>query len=177
MARGLVLPFTVLASYLFLGTRSSPKIHISIAMVCIGFVVGVSSERLTVSYLGVGLGVFSSMTTSMHAIIMKQSLNKVSGTIDLTYYTNLLSAFAILPLILVVGETSIIIEMATGTNGLRTFLVGTFVTGIFGFLICVAGVLSIKVTSPVTHMISSAVRGVFQVSVQLEVLGSQPQSY
>ena len=32
----------------------------------------------------------------------------------------------------------------------------------FGFLICIAGFLSIKVTSPVTHMISSAVRGVFQ---------------
>ena len=34
--------------------------------------------------------------------------------------------------------------------------------GVVGFLICVAGLLSIKVTSPVTHMFSSAVRSVLQ---------------
>lgn len=28
-------------------------------------------------------------------------------------------------------------------------------TGVFGFLLCIAGLLSIKVTSPVTHMVSS----------------------
>ncbi|KAG0149979.1 hypothetical protein CROQUDRAFT_668870 [Cronartium quercuum f. sp. fusiforme G11] len=173
VARGLILPFTVLASYLFLGTRSSLKIHISIAIVCIGFVLGVSSERLTVSHLGVALGVFSSLTTSIHAIIMKQALSKVSGTIDMTYYTNLLSAFVILPLIIIMGETGTVLELVKtdGAGGLRTFLVGTVVTGIFGFLICVAGVLSIKVTSPVTHMISSAVRGVFQTALSALIFG------
>jgi GDP-fucose transporter C1 len=34
--------------------------------------------------------------------------------------------------------------------------------GCFGFLIGVAGLLSVKVTSPVTHMTSSAARGVLQ---------------
>lgn len=31
-----------------------------------------------------------------------------------------------------------------------------------GFLICIAGFLSIKITSPITHMVSAAVRGVLQ---------------
>lgn len=59
----------------------------------------------------------------------------------------------------------------------QTFVVGTAVTvslsehylrrlkvrqGVVGFLICIAGFISIKITSPVSHMISSAVRGIFQ---------------
>ena len=32
--------------------------------------------------------------------------------------------------------------------------------GVIGFLMSIASLLSIKVTSPITHMVSSAVRGV-----------------
>lgn len=45
-----------------------------------------------------------------------------------------------------------------GILGLNTFIW----QGLFGFLICVATLFSIKVTSPITHMVSSAVRGVIQ---------------
>jgi hypothetical protein len=38
---------------------------------------------------------------------------------------------------------------------MRVFIWGSLVTGFFGFLLCIAGLLSIKVTSPVTHMFSS----------------------
>ena len=34
------------------------------------------------------------------------------------------------------------------------------IQGVLGFLMSIASLLSIKVTSPITHMISSAVRGV-----------------
>lgn len=37
----------------------------------------------------------------------------------------------------------------------NVFMWGCVVTGVFGFLLCVAGLLSIKVTSPITHMFSS----------------------
>ena len=43
--------------------------------------------------------------------------------------------------------------------------------GVFGFLINVAGFLQIKVTSPVTHMISSALRGVLQTLVAVVCFG------
>lgn len=46
---------------------------------------------------------------------------------------------------------------------LRAFnqlLVGIAVTGVFGFLVSVAGFLQISHTSPTTHMVSGAVRGV-----------------
>lgn len=39
--------------------------------------------------------------------------------------------------------------------------------GFFGFLIGIAGLLSVKVTSPVSHMVSSAARGVLQTVVSV----------
>lgn len=39
--------------------------------------------------------------------------------------------------------------------------------GFFGFLIGIAGLLSVKVTSPVSHMVSSAARGVLQTIVSV----------
>lgn len=41
----------------------------------------------------------------------------------------------------------------------------------FGFLIGIAGFLSIKVTSPVSHMISAAVRGVLQTFLGIWIFG------
>jgi len=174
VARGLILPFTVFASRIFLGTRSSHRINISVGIVCIGFMLGVNSERMTVSHLGVFLGVLSSVTTSIHAIIVKSTLEKVPSTIALTYYGNGLSALIVLPLILLVGETPTIVTLFSGGyDRFRTFFLGTLVTGLFGFFICIAGLLSIKVTSPVTHMISSAVRGVIQTALGAMLFGDK----
>lgn len=39
--------------------------------------------------------------------------------------------------------------------------------GFFGFLIGIAGLLSVKVTSPVSHMVSSAARGVLQTVISV----------
>jgi GDP-fucose transporter C1 len=60
-------------------------------------------------------------------------------------------------------------------RGLLTFT--QFSQGFVGFLINIAGFLQIKVTSPVTHMVSSAVRGVLQTFVAMaifdEIVSSQ----
>lgn len=97
----------------------------------------------------------------------------------LAWYSNFLSALVVLPIVFIAGEgpavQKLLFEDAAGWS---TFLWGTLLTvstmfnlhandnrnqikqGLFGFLICIAGFLSIKVTSPITHMVSSAVRGV-----------------
>jgi len=133
--------------------------------VCRAFFVGVSSEKqLSVSLLGVFYGVFSSITTALHAIVIKKSLAVVKeNTMDLVYYNNLLSSVCFIPLILFFGEELQIYQMFSDSPGsFRTFLIGIVVTGFFGFLINIAGFLQIKVTSPISHMISSAFRGVIQ---------------
>lgn len=184
VARGLVLPFTVFFSYMLLGSKSSMPTLIAVFIVCFGFFLGVSAEHLTVHALGVAMGVASSLTTSVHAIVVKRSLSVVPSSLDLAYYSNLFSALAVLPVVAIAGEVPVILEMINGSEKvigdsissatasaavaaatataknsgqLHTFITGVIVTGFFGFLICVAGFLSIKVTSPVTHMISSGV--------------------
>ncbi|EFP91588.1 uncharacterized protein PGTG_17642 [Puccinia graminis f. sp. tritici CRL 75-36-700-3] len=172
IARGLVLPFTVLASYLFLDSRPSPNILSTVLIVCVGFLWGVQSDHLHTSRIGVALGVLSSITTSVHAIVVKRSLSVTSSAIELSYYNNLVSAIFLLPLIPLTSEiVTFRALLSTGGQDLHTFLMGALVTGFFGFLISLAGFLSIKITSPVTHMVSSAVRGVLQTILGTVLFG------
>ncbi|CAG8671721.1 3930_t:CDS:2, partial [Acaulospora morrowiae] len=157
----------VFFSYIFLKQRSSAMVLLACSVVCTGFFIGVSSEHLTISMVGITFGVLSSISTALHAIIIKKSLDIVQGnTMELVYYNNLLSVIAFTPLIFLFGEqteiTKLISESDQNNSLLRTFVIGIFVTGFFGFLINIAGFFQIKVTSPVTHMISSAFRGVLQ---------------
>jgi len=71
--------------------------------------------------------------------------------------------------ILVDGEASLFFsflqamrESQSQREEMKVFFWGSLVTGFFGFLISVAAILSVKVTSPVTHMFSSAARTVLQ---------------
>ncbi|OZJ04403.1 hypothetical protein BZG36_02396 [Bifiguratus adelaidae] len=191
IARALVLPITVTLSWLLLKKPSSWRVLLSCGIVCLGFFVGVNGEAYnkigSTSALGVFYGVFSSATTAFHAIVIKKSLDIVGDTMDLVYYNNLLSSFALLPILIMTGEhwtvlsmffgsssyddtevfgdesaTMAVAALGTDATSVRTFIIGALVTGFFGFLINIAGFLQIKVTSPVTHMISSAVRGVLQ---------------
>ena len=173
VARGLVLPFTVFFSFLLLKSKTSAGALAGVFVVCIGFFLGVSAEHLHASPTGTLLGVFSSLTTSVHAIAVKRALNVVKGsTMELVYYNNLLSAALLAPLVIASGEYTTVQFMAIeGGQVFQTFLIGATVTGVFGFLICIAGFLSIKVTSPVTHMVSSAVRGVIQTFLGMWCFG------
>jgi GDP-fucose transporter C1 len=129
VARGLVLPFTVLLSYFALHARPSVPVLGSIGIVCFGFVVGVSGENLSVSSVGIFLGVCSSVTTAGHAIVVKRSLPIVKGSaMDLAYYSNFLSSFVMLPAVLVAESGAVMDMVAQGGTGFRTFLVGGFVT-------------------------------------------------
>jgi len=174
VARGLVLPFTVVLSSLLLHTRPSVLIFLAVGVVTSGFLLGVVLDLspgglTTTTPLGVTFGVLSSLTTALQAVVIKRSLDVVKGNaIDLAWYNNLLSSVVMIPCVVIAGEMPDILEMFFGEGkALETFLYGSAVTGVFGFLICIAGFLSIKITSPITHMISSAVRGVFQSAVSV----------
>lgn len=137
---------------------------------------------------GISFGVASSVITALHSVVIKQSLNVVNGSaLLLSWYTNLLSAVVLTPIVLFAGEVPAILKLLfgldelvlpeDGLSPLTTFIWGSMITvrsyrlrhseqklilcqGLFGFLMSIASLLSIKVTSPITHMISSAVRGV-----------------
>ncbi|KAF9089394.1 hypothetical protein BGX29_004808 [Mortierella sp. GBA35] len=164
IARGLVLPFTVIFAYTLLGQPSSRLVLGACFIVFCGFYTGVTSE-INVSQLGVFFGVVSSVTTSLHAIVIKKSLVAVNNSsIDLVYYNNMLSLMVMTPIIFLSGESTEVMTRFSeeGFASFHSFLFAAFVTGIFGFLINLAGFLQISKTSPTTHMVSGAVRGVLQ---------------
>jgi len=79
----------------------------------------------------------------------------------------LLGAFALLK-----GEVTEFMSMTHSTTwDWKTFVWGNLVTAVFGFLISVAGILSVKITSPVTHMFSSAAKSVLQVFLGIKLFG------
>jgi GDP-fucose transporter C1 len=79
VARSLILPFTVIFQWYFLKQGSSAKVLISCAIVCFGFLIGLFGDQgafaeeisTGVSFTGIFFGVFSSMTTAYHAIVIK----------------------------------------------------------------------------------------------------------
>ncbi|RPD69196.1 hypothetical protein L226DRAFT_304813 [Lentinus tigrinus ALCF2SS1-7] len=169
VARGMVLPFTVGTSFFLLHARPSLRILAACAVVTTGFFVGVFLDGTEVSLVGVTFGVLSSMITAVHSVVIKKSLDVVHGSaLHLSWYTNLLSAVVLAPILVLVGELPGVMKLLFGPNEsapgemstLSTFVMGSIITGVFGFLMSVASLMSIKVTSPITHMVSSAVRGV-----------------
>jgi len=171
VARGLVLPFTVCTSYFLLHSRPSLRILVSCSIVTIGFFVGVFLDSTPISLIGVSFGVASSAITALHSVVIKKSLDVVKGSaLHLSWYTNLLSIVVLAPIMVIMGELPSVTELlftpatvipAEGElTPLQTFMWGSLITGVLGFLMSIASLLSIKVTSPITHMVSSAVRGV-----------------
>ncbi|OCB87441.1 hypothetical protein A7U60_g5346 [Sanghuangporus baumii] len=162
VARGLVLPFTVLTSFIFIHARPSRAILLASLVVTLGFFVGVFLDGVHVSMAGVLFGVASSAITALHAVVIKKAIKLLNDSaLDLSWYTNLLSAAALSVVVVICGELPGVLALLYGdARELRTFVWGSLITGTVGFLMSLASLLSIKVTSPITHMVSSAVRGV-----------------
>jgi GDP-fucose transporter C1 len=168
IARGLQLPLTIFVSALTMCSAPSPRVILAAAMVTAGFFIGVAPSSLLHTYviaeppslISLTYGVLSSLMIALHAVLIKSALPHVSGSaIQLAYWTNAGSAALVLPFVLFNGELGL--ALALSGERTRVFVVGSVVTGVFGFLLCVAGLLSIKVTSPVTHMFSSVSGRVF----------------
>jgi len=136
VARGLLLPFTVLTSLVFLNSKPSTSILFSCSIVTLGFFIGVLLDGTPISIKGVWWGVFSSLLTSVHSVVIKRSLvvPGVDGSaIMLGWYSNLGSTVTLLPIIFLVGEVPGVLHLFFGehqgsSSPLVTFMWGSFIT-------------------------------------------------
>jgi len=188
IARGLVLPLTIAISSLH--TRDFPSWPVLSAAlaVTIGFLLGIvppsignpfaSAAATQVANMPVSAvpsamsllyGLLSSLFIAIHVVLIKTSLPHANNsTLELAYWSNAGSALLLLPFVFFAGEWDALVEMVRGAGAgdahwnWGVFVSGSIITGVFGFLLCVAGLLSVKVTSPVTHMFSSAAKSVLQ---------------
>ncbi|CDZ96159.1 GDP-fucose transporter [Phaffia rhodozyma] len=185
IARGMVLPLTIALSSALLRQLPPHMTTFCCVLVSIGFFYGITPSAAsptnedTNTHLGILYGFVSALMIAIHAILVKWSMRHVdikdmnAGVVtNLAYLTNLLSAALLFPILILNGEIWLWKDLINNTDGsLGTFLIGSFVTGVFGFFICMAGLLSITITSPVTHMFSSAVRSVLQAILGIAVFG------
>jgi len=115
VARGLLLPFTVATSYIFLQARPSLRILLSCSVVTLGFFVGIFLDSTPIALLGITFGVASSAITAVHSVVIKKSLDVVKGSaMHLSWYTNLLSAVLLIPLVVLAGEVPAITTLFFG---------------------------------------------------------------
>lgn len=162
IARGLVLPLTILVVSMHSFTRPSLAVVGCASIVTFGFLIGTSFEenvpaKAVPGPLALFYGFLSSLSIAMHAVLVKSSLPHVNGSATkLSYWSNLGTAVLLSFTALINGEVSSFIQMTQDSSwDWTTFAWGNMVTGLFGFLISIAGILSVKITSPVTHMFSS----------------------
>ncbi len=111
----------------------------------------------TPSLISLFYGFLSSLFIAYHAVLIKSSLTYCDNSaIKLAWWSNAGGTVLLLPFIFIYGEhTTLLALVATGGPEYRVFLYGCLVTGVVGFCLSIAGLLSIKITSPVTHMFSS----------------------
>ncbi|KAJ7621064.1 hypothetical protein FB45DRAFT_928237 [Roridomyces roridus] len=170
IARGLLLPFTIMISSIHSQVRPQPKILAAAGIVTAGFIVGSaptfsrSSGLSRDSSVAIFYGCMSSFVLALHAVLKKAALSRVGqSVVTLSYAGNLFMSAVLVVCLMVNGEPEAIHRrMHAAKQDWTTFMVGSAVTGVFGFLLGLANSLSIKITSPVTHMFSSAARGVIQ---------------
>jgi GDP-fucose transporter C1 len=178
IARGLVLPLTILVVALHSFTRPSLAVVGCASIVTFGFLLGTSFQenlpaKAVPGPLALLYGFLSSLSIAFHAVLIKSSLPHVNGSATkLAYWSNLSSAVLLGLTALLTGEVKDFTRMMKDSEwDWATFAWGNLITGVFGFLISIAGILSVKITSPVTHMFSSASRTVLQIALGVKIFG------
>ncbi|KAH7152689.1 hypothetical protein EDB81DRAFT_432012 [Dactylonectria macrodidyma] len=181
IARGLLLPFTLLLSLLVLRPRPyyPPLSLAGCAVVMSGFGAGMSADysQMLTSGKGVLLGIGSSFTTAVESVVVKRFLGKGDeGMWQMVWMSNALAVLFYIPLLPLSGELSTINALMSATAeqegpSVNKFLGTAVLTGFSGFLLTIATFMQISVTSPTTHMIVTAARGVAQSSLAIVLLG------
>jgi len=191
IARGLLLPFTLGLSYLFLPSKYAtfPPLALGGAAIVIsGFGIGMVSDmnKMLTSSRGLVLGVGSSMTTAIESIVVKRFVGAKAketgeGVIQMVWMSNVIAIGLYVPVLLFSGELydpaiqALFAPSKDSTTSLLSsqstdFLYTCTLTGLCSFLLTLATFLQIRITSPVTHMIVTAARGVAQSAIAVMLL-------
>ncbi|KAJ7449308.1 hypothetical protein FB451DRAFT_755745 [Mycena latifolia] len=176
IARGLLLPCTILVSSVYYHVMPKANVLAAASLVTCGFVVGVlpSLHRGSTSkepLMALFYGITSCLVLSVQTVLSKTATRNYS-VLALSYWGNLAMSVMTVPLILLNGEVATLQRrLISSDEDWTTFVLGSAITGVFGFLLGIANVLSIKVTSPITHMFSSAAKSVIQTLLAVLIFG------
>ena len=172
VARSLTIIFSVGFTYLILGEKTKLRTMAVLAVVMLGFIVGIDGE-VNFSLIGTCSGVLSSVFVSMNSIFTK----KISRDIELDnsqllFYNNFNASVLFLPLIVLFEYNTIIEHSAKLLSSFFWF--SMTLTGFVGFAIGLVTVMQVNATSPLTHNISGTAKAGVQSLMAFYIWGNQP---
>lgn len=141
-------------------------------VIMLGFGTGMVTDiqKMLTSYKGLFLGVGSSFTTAVESVVVKKFLGKGDeGMWQLVWMSSVMQLVLYVPILTISGETTLL--AATTPLVFSQFVRAAIMTGFASFLLTLATFLQISVTSPTTHMIVTAARGVAQSALAVMILG------
>lgn len=143
-------------------------------------------NKMLTSSRGLVLGVGSSMTTAIESIVVKRFVGARAketgeGVIQMVWMSNVIAIGLYVPVLIFSGELydpaiqALLFpskDNAASMLGSKNtdFLYTCTLTGLCSFLLTLATFLQIRITSPVTHMIVTAARGVAQSAIAVALL-------
>jgi solute carrier family 35 (GDP-fucose transporter), member C1 len=139
-----------------------------------GFGTGMLTDLrgLLTSTRGIVLGVGSSFTTAVESVVVKRFMSKGDESMwQLVWMSSLMQIGLYIPLLYLAGELDVL--AAQTPEVWAQFVKTAITTGMAGFLLTLATFLQISVTSPTTHMIVTAVRGVAQSALAVLIFGDK----
>ncbi|XP_072941692.1 GDP-fucose transporter 1 [Epargyreus clarus] len=166
IGRSLTTVFNVIFSWILLRQSTSFRCIMCCACIVFGFYLGVDQEQLLGSFslTGTIYGVIGSLMLSLYSIYTKKVLPYVNQEVWLlSYYNNAYSIILFLPLIVMNGEVSVLLNYNNFDS--KQFWAQMIIGGICGFAIGYFTSLQIQVTSPLTHNISGTAKACAQTVI------------
>ncbi|WAR18911.1 FUCT1-like protein [Mya arenaria] len=166
IGRSLTTVFNVAFSYVMLKQMTSGPALLCCGVIIGGFFLGVDQEGASgdLSMLGVLFGVCASASVALNAIYTKKVLPIVDNNIwRLTLYNNVNATFLFLPLMIVFGEFSEVLNFPLLFEFHFWFFMS--LSGVLGFAIGTITGLQIQFTSPLTHNISGTAKAAVQTVI------------
>jgi solute carrier family 35 (GDP-fucose transporter), member C1 len=169
VARSLTIVFNVILSFFILGDTTSNRVLGCLAVVILGFFVGAGSE-MRFSWFGTLSGVMSSLFVSLNSIYTKEVMNGLGKYVEpgkdkmwlLSGVNNVIATALFLPVFLIT-EADVLVRSTEVLSSGQFWLI-MCVAGVLGFLIGIATVMQISVTSPLTHNISGTAKAAVQTA-------------
>lgn len=162
VSRSLTTVFNVIFTYLLIDREVSKETLMCCCLIILGFLLGIDQESIlgSLSRIGIGFGISSSLFTSLFSIFTKKKLEKVDNNIwSLIMYNNLNGIIITIPLLLIHGDVVALIDDRIVSAAFWTLL---SISGVMAFLISMVTNASIKFTSPLTHNISGTAKSCLQ---------------
>eukprot|EP00536_Pseudo-nitzschia_multiseries_P002191 jgi/Psemu1/183038/e_gw1.29.133.1 len=161
VARSLTIVFNVVLSQFILGSTTSFRTGICLAIVICGFFLGAKGE-VNFTYIGTAFGICSSLFVSLNSILTKKVLPAVDNDHwRLTFYNNVNALVLFMPLIAYM-ETGVLYKALGNQMISPLFWAAMMVAGVFGFSIGIVTVMQIKATSPLSHNMSGTAKAAVQ---------------